>query len=48
MSLTLVTIPFSWMTSDRSFKDFCGIGQSNQSAGNMNNQSNVVSVVSFR
>jgi hypothetical protein len=34
-----------------SYKGFTGIGQSNQSAGNMNNQSNVVSVavaVSFR
>lgn len=27
-----------------SFKDFCGIGQSNQSAGNMNNQGNTVAV----
>ena len=29
---------------DASFKGFVGIGQSNQSAGNMNNQANVVSV----
>ena len=27
-----------------SFNGFCGIGQSNQSAGNMNNQVNAVSV----
>ena len=36
---------------DGSYKGFTGIGQSNQSAGNMNNQANVVSVavvVSFR
>jgi hypothetical protein len=29
---------------NKSFNDFCGIGQSNQSAGNMNNQANVVAV----
>jgi hypothetical protein len=28
----------------KSFNDFCGIGQSNQSAGSMNNQDNAVSV----